>query len=226
MPKVKIPRKSTNVDMTAMCDVAFLLLSFFILATKQKPPEVLTVKTPNSVSSKVTSDKAILITLTKDGRTFLMLGEDAKKKEVLADINITKGLNLSPAELDKLGKQEFIGVPLSQIKSLLASTEPINAERMPGIPIDSTATSRNEMLDWVGSIRNAFAAAQVPQKELERMLLVKGDQDAFYPKFRSIKESFKKNEIFKFQIVTEGQSVPTGSELYLVRQAQTAGKKE
>ena len=37
--KVKIPRKSTNVDMTAMCDVAFLLLTFFILATKQKPPE-------------------------------------------------------------------------------------------------------------------------------------------------------------------------------------------
>ncbi|MFM7710399.1 MAG: biopolymer transporter ExbD, partial [Ferruginibacter sp.] len=34
MPKIKIPRKSTNIDMTAMCDVAFLLLSFFILATK------------------------------------------------------------------------------------------------------------------------------------------------------------------------------------------------
>jgi biopolymer transport protein ExbD len=226
MPKVKIPRKSTNVDMTAMCDVAFLLLSFFILATKQKPPEVLTVKTPNSVSSKVTSDKAILITLTKDGRTFLMLGEDAKKAEVLADINTTKGLNLSPAELEKLGKQEFIGVPLSQIKSLLASTEPMNAERMPGIPIDSSATSRNEMMDWVTSIKNAFAAARVPQKDLEKILLVKGDQDAFYPKFRSIKESFKQNDIFKFQIVTEGQSVPIGSELYLTRQADGAGKKE
>jgi biopolymer transport protein ExbD len=225
MPKVKIPRKSTNVDMTAMCDVAFLLLSFFILATKQKPPEVLTVKTPNSVSSKVTSDKAILITLTKDGRTFLMLGEDAKKSKVLADINLRKGLNLSPEELGKLEKQEFIGVPLSQIKGLLASTEPINAESMPGIPIDSTATSRNEMLDWVASIRNAFAADLVPQKELEEILLVKGDQEAFYPKFRSIKESFKKNEIFKFKIVTEGQSAPTGSELYLQRQAGV-GKKE
>ncbi|MEY4291989.1 MAG: hypothetical protein RIQ61_366, partial [Bacteroidota bacterium] len=33
MPKVKIPRKSTVVDMTAMCDVAFLLLTFFMLAT-------------------------------------------------------------------------------------------------------------------------------------------------------------------------------------------------
>ena len=37
MARAKIPRKSTNIDMTAMCDVAFLLLSFFILATKFKP---------------------------------------------------------------------------------------------------------------------------------------------------------------------------------------------
>lgn len=28
MPKVKIPRKSTTIDMTAMVDVSFLLLTF------------------------------------------------------------------------------------------------------------------------------------------------------------------------------------------------------
>jgi len=31
MPRVKVARKSTAIDMTAMCDVAFLLLTFFIL---------------------------------------------------------------------------------------------------------------------------------------------------------------------------------------------------
>ncbi len=46
------PVKVPAIDMTAMCDVAFLLLSFFILATKQKPPEAVTVVAPNSVSSK------------------------------------------------------------------------------------------------------------------------------------------------------------------------------
>jgi biopolymer transport protein ExbD len=219
MPKVKIPRKSTAIDMTAMCDVAFLLLSFFILATKQKPPEVLAVKTPNSVSAKVTSDKAILITLTKDGRAFLMLGEDAKKKEVLADINTSKSLGLTTAELDKLARQEFIGLPLGQIKSSLSSNTLQSPEKMSGIPIDSSSSSNNEMIDWMRSIRNVFAVAGVDQKELEKILLVKGDQEALYPKFRNIKESFKKNEIYKFQIVTEGQSPPVGSELYLSRKA-------
>ena len=39
MPKVKVPRKSTNIDMTAMCDVSFLLLTFFMLTTKFKADE-------------------------------------------------------------------------------------------------------------------------------------------------------------------------------------------
>jgi biopolymer transport protein ExbD len=217
MPKVKIPRKSTAVDMTAMCDVAFLLLSFFILATKQKPPEVLAVQTPNSVSSTVASDKAILITLTKEGKTFLMLGADAKKDEILADINTTKGLNLSPSELKQWSKQAFVGLPFSQIKSSLGTEQ--NPATMPGVPLDSSATSNNELIDWVRSTTSVFAKAGVDQKVLEKMLLIKGDNNAFYPKFKSIKEAFKKNEIYKFQIVTNGQSAPVGSEMYLEEKA-------
>ena len=50
MARPKIARKSTNVDMTAMCDVAFLLLSFFILTTKPKPSEAVPIQTPKSVA--------------------------------------------------------------------------------------------------------------------------------------------------------------------------------
>ncbi|MFZ4769543.1 MAG: hypothetical protein ACOYLO_05135, partial [Ferruginibacter sp.] len=58
----------------------------------------------------------ILITMTKDGRAFLTLGDDTKKAEILENINLTKGLNLTPAELAKWKKDEFIGLPLNQIK--------------------------------------------------------------------------------------------------------------
>ena len=208
MPKVKIPRKSTAVDMTAMCDVAFLLLSFFILATKQKPPEVLSVQVPGSVSSKIAPDKAILVTLTKDGRTFLMLGDDTKKADILANVNLTKGLGLSPAELQKWGKQAFIGEPLGQVKGSLAQSVEPDPAKMPGIPTDST---NNEMVDWIRSVSNVYAGGDM--KALQEMLLVKGDNDALYPRFKNIKEAFKKNEIFKFRIVTNGEAPPLGSEL-------------
>ncbi len=208
MPKVKIPRKSTAVDMTAMCDVAFLLLSFFILATKQKPPEVLSVQTPSSVATTAAPDKSILVTLTKDGRTFLMLGDDTKKADILANVNLTKGLGLSPAELGKWSKQNFIGQPLNQIKSMLSSNNEPDAAKLPGIPTDTT---NNEMIDWIRSVSNVYAGGD--QKKFQEMLLIKGDNDAFYPAFKQIKEAFKKNEIYKFRLVTNGQAPPAGSEL-------------
>ena len=199
MPKVKLPRKSTIVDMTAMCDVAFLLLSFFILATKQKPPEVLSVTPPNSISSKAAPDKSILITMTKDGRAFLTLGDDTKKADIIENINLTKGLNLSPAEIAKLKKQEFIGLPFNMIKGALALASPLDAGKMPGIPIkDST---NNEMVDWLRSVTNVYAGED--QSKLQEMLLVKGDNEALYPVFKNIKAAFKKNQIFKFRIVTK-----------------------
>jgi biopolymer transport protein ExbD len=211
MPKVKLPRKSTIVDMTAMCDVAFLLLSFFILATKQKPQEVLSVTPPNSISSKAAPDKSILITMTKDGRAFLTLGDETKKADILENINVTKGLNLSAAELAKWRKDEFIGLPLNQIKGSLSISTPIPPSKLPGIPVkDST---NNEMVDWLRSVTNVYAGED--QKKLQEMLLVKGDNEALYPMFKNIKAAFKRNQIFKFRIVTNGEAVPVGSELYM-----------
>jgi len=210
MPKVKIPRKSTTIDMTAMCDVAFLLLSFFILATKQKPPEVLSVTPPASVSSKAAPDKSILITMTKDGKAFLMLGDETKKAEILSNINSTKGLNLTAAEMKKWEKAPFIGLPLNQIKSSLQSAVEIPATKLPGIPLDS---ANNEMIDWLRSVTNVYAGTD--QRKLQEMLLVKGDQSTLYPVFKNIKKAFKKNEIYKFRIVTNGEAVPVGSELFL-----------
>ena len=195
--------------MTAMCDVAFLLLSFFILATKQKPPEVLAVKTPTSVSSKAAPDKSILITLTKDGKVFLMLGDDTKKNAIIEDVNKTRNLQLTGAELAKLKKAEYIGVPFNQLKSYLNAPNEIPASTLAGIPTDTT---NNELTHWIRSVTNAYAGED--QRKLQEMLLVKGDGEALYPIFKNIKSAFKANEIFKFRIVTEGETVPTGSELY------------
>ena len=215
MPKVKIPRKSTTIDMTAMCDVAFLLLSFFILATKQKPPEVLTVKTPTSVSSKAAPEKSILITMTKDGKVFLMLGDDTKKAAIIDDFNTTRGLQLTGPELAKLKKAEYIGLPVNKLKAALGLNEEIPANLMDGIPTDST---NNELSYWIKSVTNAYKGED--QRKLQDMILVKGDGAALYPVFKNVKEALKANELFKFRIVTEGETVPVGSELFKTGQTE------
>jgi biopolymer transport protein ExbD len=206
MPKVKIPRKSTTIDMTAMCDVAFLLLSFFILATKTKPPEAVAVVTPTSVSTKVVKDEAIVVTLGKDGKVFLMLNDRKHKNDIIDDINTSKSLGLTPAEIAKLKKLEFIGMPFSKLKSFLNLSEAIPASKMDGIPSDST---NNELSDWIRSVSNSYKGESMENLNL----LVKGDNLAKYPSFKNIKTAFKKNDIFKFKIVTNPEGIPADSEL-------------
>ena len=215
MPKVKLPRKSTAVDMTAMCDVAFLLLSFFILATKTKPPEAVAVMTPSSVSTKIAKEDAILVTLTKEGKVYLMLGDKAKKQAILEDVNTTKALGLTPAEMTKLRKMEFIGMPFNKIKSMLQLSVPMEPAKMEGIPVIDT--TNNELTDWIGSVVRSYAGESMDNLNL----LVKGDNAAKYPAFKLVKDSFKKNDIYKFKIVTNPEGIPSDSELALTRGAET-----
>ena len=137
MPRAKIPRKSTNIDMTAMCDVAFLLLSFFILATKFKPPEALSVVTPSSVSSKVAPDaNVVLVTIDRLGKVYFSVsdknvgGSGTEKKDIIDEINTSKNLGLTDAEKKNFyaNGSAYIGVPFSQVKSLL-DKDPRGAER-------------------------------------------------------------------------------------------------
>jgi hypothetical protein len=136
-----------------------------------------------------------------------MLGDKAKKQAILDDINTTKALGLTPAEMTKLRKMEFIGMPFNKIKSMLDLSEPMDPKRMEGIPTgDST---NNELTDWIGGVVRSYSGESMDNLNL----LVKGDNAAKYPAFKFIKEAFKRNDIFKFKIVTNPEGVPADSEL-------------
>ena len=211
MGRPKIARKSTSVDMTAMCDVAFLLLSFFILTAKPKPSSAVTVVTPSSVSSKKAPEKdVILITITKDGKVFLNGGDNSSDKEKMASIinslNQTNNLGLSSAEVAKLVSQPVIGVPLANLKQQAnLNSGQISEKNLPGIPVKDT--SNNELTKWMRSVTDVYTGTKVN-------LLLKGDNLAKYPYFKNVITAFKKNDLLKFQMVTEPESVPAGTLLF------------
>jgi len=58
--------------MTPMVDVAFLLLTFFMLTTQFRPPEEVQIALPQSHSAiKLPESKVMLVTISKDDRVFL-----------------------------------------------------------------------------------------------------------------------------------------------------------
>jgi len=220
MPKVKLPRKSTAVDMTAMCDVAFLLLSFFILAAKFKPPENLTVSTPNSVATKIAPEKdVVMITIDKDGKVYFSVsdGNRTQKAEIIDAINTAKNIGLTDAEKAAFSKSPtaYIGVPFTQLKSYLSKNpDELKKIILPGIPVRDTLN--NELIDWMRAAAGAFQGTKMN-------IIVKGDDASKYPSFQGVINAFKKNDQMKFQIVTNPVAVPRGTELY--KQNQASGNK-
>src|SRR5215813_6439691 len=123
MPSVKLPKKSTATDMTPFVDVAFLILTFFIMATKFKAPDPVTITTPNSVSSAILpANDAVLITMDKDNHVYfsVMSEKDPSKfDDIIREINTTRNLNLTPAEMANYRKTFAVGVPFTQLKGFL-----------------------------------------------------------------------------------------------------------
>ncbi|MET0637147.1 MAG: biopolymer transporter ExbD [Chitinophagaceae bacterium] len=217
MPSVKLARKSTDTDMTPFVDIAFLLLSFFIMATKFKPPEPVKVETPNSVSSeKLKTENSVLITIDNESKVYVSFGgktdaDKAKITGIITALNSSRNLGLTPQEIANFSSTPIIGVPFAGLKDLLS--RPLQERekiKQPGIPVLDTLN--NELIWWIGEAKKAFGGTKL-------IYLVKGDNVSKYPAFEAVINSLRKNEEFKYFLITGQEGAPAGSELDVMRKS-------
>jgi len=98
MPRIKKSRVGIRIDMTPMVDVAFLLLTFFMLTTQFRPPTEVDVILPDSHSQiKLPESDVLIVTVDKGGKIYMgvdsqhlmrrLFGEEfALKTEVPLDL--------------------------------------------------------------------------------------------------------------------------------------------
>ena len=218
MPSVKIKKHVPQNDMTPFVDVAFLILSFFMLATKFKPEEPVEVTTPNSVSSIVLPEKdAFMVSVDKDGRAFVSVDNPEFRQVLIQNLNTTRNLGLTPAEMKAFINAPSVGVPFNQLKNLLAmDPEQAKKVKQPGVPCaDSTG---GELYFWVRDALSVYSGRKLN-------LLIKADNATKYPDFKNILNAFKKNDQNKFLLVTSPEDAPAGTALYETRQKQINGEK-
>jgi biopolymer transport protein ExbD len=200
MPKVKVPRKSTLIDMTAMCDVAFLLLTFFMLTTQFKSDESVIVDTPSSISEIKLPDTDILnITISKDGKVFFNMDNKNFSRERLLQRISEKypELKFTPEEEKAFVLTGNVGVPINQLKGYLALDE---FERktypLPGIPVDST---NNELGTWIMQGRLSNPNVRIT---------VKGDQACPWPIVKLVMNTLQDKNVNKFNLITDLEADP------------------
>jgi biopolymer transport protein ExbD len=91
MPKIKIRRVGIRIDMTPLVDIAFLLLTFFMMTTQFKPLEEVEIVLPSSHSEfKLPESNVMTLNLSKDGRIFLGLDSQHLKEKLFGKENALK----------------------------------------------------------------------------------------------------------------------------------------
>ena len=202
MAKVKMAKKATSIDMTAMCDVAFLLLTFFILTATAKVPEPLPVDTPAStVQTKLPETGLVTITVGKsEGKDQVFFGmKDRAIRSGALDYMAKKyKLTFTDTEKSQFALVDEFGVPVESLKQLLAMKGSDRAKKgvQPGIPCDSL---NNQLQDWIQYARTANID-QGATKELQ--FAIKGDAKEEYPQIKKVMDILQDQKINSFNLVT------------------------
>lgn len=226
MPKIKMSKSSPSLDMTPMVDLAFLLVTFFMLTATMRAPEPVIVDTPSSISDLILPKNTMLMTIDTAGRVFLNLeGPEVRKNTLQGMLNrmITRYPNVKFTEeqVRKFGAMQSFGVPFDQLPAYIDADEQGRKkmdDASKGIPMDTANVGSNvntELYLWVNIARSEeykWRKEQEAQgKTVEELrFAVKADGDAQYKKIDAIIQIFKKQTppVLRFNLITDLEADP------------------
>lgn len=199
MPRVKVKRKSTLIDMTAMSDVTVLLLTFFMLTSTFVQKEPVQVATPASVSEiKIPETNILQILVDPQGKVFLSLDKQDDRVAVLNAVGEEYGLTFTPEEQHTFKLANSFGVPIKGMKEFLGKRQDEQDAILKnyGIPTDSL---NNEFKVWVK------AAKQVNP---DLTIAIKADQATLYPQIKTVMSSLQDIRENRYNLITSLKTIP------------------
>ena len=199
MAKVKLPRKSTAIDMTAMCDVAFLLLTFFMLTSNFTQKEPVQVNTPSSISEiKIPERNIMTVLVDNTGKVFFGIDGQEKRIELLKKMGEAYSIEFTDQELKEFSLINRFGIPIEQMHAFLSlkSEDRDRKENALGIPSDSTD---DQFKNWV-----RFSRIVNPQIRIA----IKADQATAYPVIKKVMNTMQDLNENRYNLITSLEQNP------------------
>ncbi len=219
MPKIKMPKGTPSIDMTPMVDLAFLLVTFFMLTASFRNAEPVTVETPSSISDKIIPENILMVTLDKDGRVFFNLSDAEARKEMLNNMLQKYKIGLSEEKIEEFSFMSTFGCTMQELPAYM-NTEAAKRASFPtqGIPTDST---KNELLDWLSFAataagntgRTAFEEAKLKggepkMEDFKPKFILRVDSKTLYKDAQVVIDVFRDLNLNNLNFVTSAEAIP------------------
>ena len=190
--------------MTPMVDLAFLLVTFFMLTAQFRPEEAVVVDTPSSHSqSPVPTENLMTISVDSAGRVFWNFTDKKVRGEVIKEFAKRYNLTLDPQQQQRFVNLDDIGIPAQQLGTYLNLNSGAERKAMdqasPGIPIDST---NDQLLDWIRITQLIFSSGS---GGINPIIALKGDGNVDYSTMSKVIKIFQSPtvKISKFKMITD-----------------------
>jgi biopolymer transport protein ExbD len=200
MAKVKMHKPAGAIDMTAMCDVAFLLLTFFILTATAKQPEPLAVDTPSSTVQTKLPDTGLATLTVGKGKVFFGMVDRPVRVRTLELMGQEFGINFTEDEKNRFALIDGFGVPVANLSQIikLSSSERNQKDLQPGIPRDTVDLKKDELSRWIYNAR--IANTELTNNDLK--FAIKGDAKLEYPTIKQVMDVLQEQNVNSFNLVT------------------------
>lgn len=223
MGKIKVAKHAPSIDMTPMVDLAFLLVTFFMLTASFRMAEPVVVDPPASHSDKTLPENTILVTVDNNGRAFFGIGNGEAKINALAKISEKYNVRFTADQIKKFGGLSSFGVEVKDLPRYLDASEAERLRFQPqkGVPLDSL---NNQLKDWIqiGAtelnaiyMRNRDEAKKknIEFKGEKPRYAIKADGKAKYIYVKDVFKTFTDMKIYTFNLITSlegGETKPAG----------------
>ncbi|MEO8734089.1 MAG: biopolymer transporter ExbD [Flavobacteriales bacterium] len=204
MSKLKMPRSSPALDMTPMVDLAFLLVTFFMLTAQFRPEEAVVVDTPSSRSqSPVPTENLMTISVDSAGRVFWNFTDKMVRAEVIKEFAKRYNLTLDAQQQQRFVVLDDIGIPAQQLGAYLnlnsGAERKVVDKQTPGIPIDST---NDQLLDWIRITQLIFSSGAGGKNPI---VALRGDGNVNYSTINKVIKIFQSPtvKINRFKMITD-----------------------
>lgn len=202
------------LDMTPMVDLAFLLVTFFMLTASFRMAEPVTVDPPSSIGQVNLPDNHILVTLDAKGRAFFGISNSTAKMAALREMATKYKISFTEEQIVKFSGLPSIGVDLKDLPRYINATDEERKTFQPqkGVPID-TIIPNNQLKDWIASggkkavetYNEAKAKAQESNQEFKAekpRYAIKCDGNTKYIYVKDVVKAFTDLKIYQFNLIT------------------------